>query len=416
MKKLLTLVLTLCIVCTAVGSFPATKSDAANTKDEDRITQNDIDKMQDKLEQLKQEQDRLNSQLEEAKKESNQKAQLIVSYEKVIENYNKDISLTEELIVAYADLITLKSTEYQQKKDEYDRMYLSYKDKLRFANEAGHFSYLNMVFSSDSFSEFLASLFRFGDILDHTNRIMQKLEDCALEIEIMLSELNAAKAEQDNVMRALEAKREEANQRLAEAEDEKRQLDDDAAALQTLIQYYEEQQKKADEQLTQLLKDYQSQIERDKAQWLLWPLDSHNVYITSTFGGRIHPVHQYAHNHSGIDVAGPSSGSIAFENIYATLDGMVIIAGNGSGYGNYVVIDHGDGFTSVYAHCDKLSVKKGQRVKRGDKVGTVGMTGTATGYHLHFELRQDGEKLDPLDYSYLYKGELREAMKFVKWR
>ncbi|MBQ1213525.1 MAG: M23 family metallopeptidase, partial [Tidjanibacter sp.] len=63
----------------------------------------------------------------------------------------------------------------------------------------------------------------------------------------------------------------------------------------------------------------------------------------------MHPVHQYAHNHSGIDVAGPSSGSIAYESIYATLDGVVIIAGNGSGYGNYVVIDHGDGFTSVYA-------------------------------------------------------------------
>ncbi len=410
--------LILCLTVAIFGRFvpPAVDLSAAKTDEKDRITQDDIDKMQDKLNQLAKEQERLNAELETAKKESNQQAALIVSYERVIENYNKDISATEELILAYTDLITLKTTELAEKQDEYDRMLRSYKDKLRFTHEAGNFSYLQMVFSSDSFTEFLSSIFRFGDILDHTNKIMQKLEDCAVEIEQMLADLNIAKAEQDIKIIELASKKAEAEKKMAEAEEEKKQLDDDAAALQTLIKYYEEQQKIADAQLTQLLKDYQSQIERDKAQWLLWPLDTYNNYITSTFGGRIHPVHNYAHNHSGIDIAGPSSGSIANNKIYATLPGVVIISGNGSGYGNYIVIDHGDGFTSVYAHCSKLLVKKGQTVKRGDNIALVGMTGTATGYHLHFELRQDGEKTDPLDYSYLYKNEHRNALDFVQWR
>lgn len=420
-SKYTAFLLTLCLTVSVLSGAwtPTSDVSAAKTASNDRITQDDIDKIQDKLEQLEKEQNRLNAELETAKKEANQQAALIVSYERVIENYRKDISATEELIMAYTDLIALKNSELADKQTEYNRMLLSYKDKLRFAHEAGNFSYLQMVFSSDSFTEFLSSLFRFGDILDHTNRIMQKLDQCAVEIEIMLSDLNTAKAEQDAHILSLNSKKAEAEKKMAEAEEEKKQLEDDAAALETLIKYYEQQQKATDKELTQLLKDYQSQIERDKAQWLLWPLDTktvQNYYVTSTFGGRVHPVHNYAHNHSGIDIAGPTSGSVAGDNIYAVLDGIVIISTNGSGYGNYIVIDHGDGFTSVYAHCSKLLVKKGQKVKRGDLIAYVGMTGTATGYHLHFELRQDGEKQDPLDYSYLFNGEHKNALDFVKWR
>ena len=413
-SKSAALILTLALLLVTLGAFvPAIPSAFA---DSDRITQEDIDKMQDKLDQLAKEQERLNQQLEEAKQVANQKAALITSYESVIANYQKDIAATEELIEAYASLINLKTKELNQKQEEYSRMLRSYKDKLRFTREAGHFSYLQMVFSARNFSEFLSSLFRFGDILDHTNKIMEKLEACAVEIEQMLLELNEAKTEQDNKMLTLASKKAEAEVKMAEAEEEKRQLDDDKAALETLIKYYEEQQKKADEQLTQLLKDYQSQIEREKEAKMLWPLDSHNVYVTSTFGGRIHPVYNKPMNHSGVDLAGPKSGSIAGENIYATLAGVVIISGWGSGYGNYVVIDHGGGLTSVYAHCSKLLVKKGQKVKKGDVIALVGSTGTSTGYHLHFELRQNGEKMDPLDFSYLYKDNYLSAEKIVKYR
>ena len=128
-------------------------------------------------------------------------------------------------------------------------------------------------------------------------------------------------------------------------------------------------------------------------------------------------------NHNGIDVAGRKSGEIAGDNIYAAREGTVIISGYGSGYGNYVVIDHGDDengqrITSVYAHCTELFVKKGDKVKRGDVVGSVGMTGTATGYHLHFEIRVDGEKVDPLNYSYIFERgqEPIPALSFVKYR
>lgn len=423
--KIVALFLSLSLLLVTLGSYVPQSS--LVLAEEDRITQSDIDKMQEKLDQLAKEQERLNGQLEEAKAQTGQKAALITSYEKVIANYKKDIAATEELIAAYTSLITLKNEELAQKQEEYDRMLRSYKDKLRFTRESGHYTYLQMVFSARNFSEFLSSLFRFGDILDHTNQIMHKLEECAVEIEAMLTELNEAKAAQEVKMIELDAKKADAEQKMAEAEEEKRQLEDDAAALETLIQYYAEQQKLADKALTQLLKDYQSQLKREEdeakrkeAAKLRWPLDNtqkdKNIYVTSTFGGRIHPVYQRPMNHSGLDLAGQYSGAIANDNIYAARAGQVIIADYNSGYGNYIVIDHGEGMTTVYAHCSKLLVKKGQMVERGQKIALVGSTGTSTGYHLHFEVRLYGEKKDPLDFTYIIGDDYLPAETFVKYR
>ena len=117
-----------------------------------------------------------------------------------------------------------------------------------------------------------------------------------------------------------------------------------------------------------------------------------------------------------VDLAGQYSGAIANDNIYAARAGQVIIADYNSGYGNYVVIDHGDGMSTVYGHASKLLVKKGQMVERGDVIALVGSTGTSTGYHLHFEVRIKGEKTDPLDYTYIIGNDYLPAETFVKYR
>lgn len=407
----------------------------------DRITQDDIDKIQDELAALEEEQKRLEAELEATKESVGQEAARILTYEALITNYKKEIYATEEIISAYDSLIVLKNKELTNKQTEYSRMVISYKDKLRFTHEMNIFTTLQMVFSAESFSDFLTSSIRFGDILDHTNTIMAKLEECALEIEQTLLELDSAKNEKQTFVASLTATKAHTEALLEEAEREKKMLEDESEAIKTLIEYYHAQHQQTDNALTQLLKDYAEQIRKEEEEqqkkeeeereeqerleqlkWL-WPLEEKNVYITSTFGGRIHPVHNKPLHHSGIDVAGKSSGIIAGDDIFAAREGTVIIAGYGAGYGNYVVIDHGDDengkrLTTVYAHCTTLFVKKGQKVKRGDVVGSVGMTGTATGYHLHFEIRLDGDKVDPLDYSYIFKtGEIPVlATKFVKYR
>ena len=103
--------------------------------------------------------------------------------------------------------------------------------------------------------------------------------------------------------------------------------------------------------------------------------------------------------HTGIDIAGAGCNG---KNITAAADGTVITAGWISGYGNTVVVDHGGGITTLYAHAQRILVKKGDKVKRGDALSLVGMTGYATGPHLHFEVRENGKYVNPLD-GYLKK-------------
>jgi murein DD-endopeptidase MepM/ murein hydrolase activator NlpD len=124
---------------------------------------------------------------------------------------------------------------------------------------------------------------------------------------------------------------------------------------------------------------------------LVYPLMSPRV--SSKFGSRTHPIFKVSRHHSGIDLAAPRGAPIR-----AVRDGLVVFADPYAGYGNLVVVQHENGFTSHYGHCDTIRVKISQSVSAGEIIATVGSTGNSTGPHLHFELRKDGKALDPEEY------------------
>ncbi len=142
-----------------------------------------------------------------------------------------------------------------------------------------------------------------------------------------------------------------------------------------------------------------------------WPLKGTNTYITSYFGGRIHPITGKAQNHSGIDIRAAKG-----TPVYASESGTLYIGCNtcthnygkdeeqlkkcgcGNNYGNYAYIKHPDGMTTLYAHLTSIDVAHGTKVEKGQQIGTVGSTGRSTGFHLHFEMRVGDDRTDPLDY------------------
>ena len=125
---------------------------------------------------------------------------------------------------------------------------------------------------------------------------------------------------------------------------------------------------------------------------MAWPAPSY-TRISSYFAGRIDPITGKKSNHGGLDLASPYGSPILAAN-----SGKVIIAGYHYSYGNYVVIDHGGGVSTLYGHSSKLLVSRGQSVSRGQQIAKVGSTGRSTGNHLHFEVRINGTRVDPLPY------------------
>ena len=108
---------------------------------------------------------------------------------------------------------------------------------------------------------------------------------------------------------------------------------------------------------------------------------------------RIHPVYKVPKLHAGIDIAGPKG-----SDIVASDGGKVIFSGVKSGYGKVIYIDHGEGRTTRYAHCDSLIAKEGDLVSQGQLIAKMGNSGISTGPHLHFEIRENDTPVDPLDY------------------
>lgn len=125
---------------------------------------------------------------------------------------------------------------------------------------------------------------------------------------------------------------------------------------------------------------------------MMWPTDGGS--ISSGYGNRIHPIYKEEKMHTGIDIGG-----IGYDApVYASADGIVITAGWLGGYGNAVIIDHGNGISTLYGHNSKLTVKVGQEVKRGDLIAKSGSTGVSTGPHIHFEVRVNGKTVNPLEW------------------
>jgi uroporphyrinogen decarboxylase len=129
-----------------------------------------------------------------------------------------------------------------------------------------------------------------------------------------------------------------------------------------------------------------------------WPAPGYdkNYNITSPFGWRMHPILKVRKFHSGIDISGYRIGDN--KPAVAAADGVVIFAQSYGGYGNTVIIDHGSNITTLYAHNAKLLVSEGDTVKKGQKISIIGTTGLSTGHHLHFEVRVNGEPVDPMPY------------------
>jgi murein DD-endopeptidase MepM/ murein hydrolase activator NlpD len=238
------------------------------------------------------------------------------------------------------------------------------------------------------------------EIMDYDNAVMDQLIAIRQQIEVDKAELEQARQEQETA----KAEQETAKADLKEQESQVDALVSQISAQQTQLEKAESDLKAAatamDAEIKKKEKELAAQLAAQGTSIVseagfIWPLKTAKT-ITSFFGSRVHPITGKANNHTGIDIAAAGGTSIL-----AAKSGVVITSAYNSSYGNYVVVSHGNGQTTLYAHMRSRAVSEGATVTQGQTIGYVGSTGSSTGNHLHFEVRVNGSRVDPLNY---FKG------------
>ncbi|MBQ2840704.1 MAG: peptidoglycan DD-metalloendopeptidase family protein [Oscillospiraceae bacterium] len=262
--------------------------------------------------------------------------------------------------------------------------------RVRIMEEEGTASMLGIILSADSFSDMLTRTELIGSIVEGDKKLMRELAETRAGIAEKKASLDSARAEQAAAKSNLVAKKNSLQSQYNEANALLKSLNTSAAEYEKAFNEAERAMDAARADLQKLLSNSSSSTYVGGE--FRWPTKA--TRITSPYGTRKDPITKKSSMHTGIDI-GASMGS----EIYASNSGTVIVAGwSSKGYGNYVVVDHGGGKSTLYAHMSKIKTKKGAKVTKGDVIGLVGSTGYSTGPHLHFEILINGKHTNPMNY------------------
>lgn len=278
--------------------------------------------------------------------------------------------------------------------NNYNQQYELVAVRLKVMYQNSSVTKLDTLLASKSIVEFFERLQYMQVVTENDNKMIEDLEAARQDVEYK-------KQLQKEAMELLMQKRGEKEKRIEQLKSSRAEVEGELVKTKTELSKLE---KEIDAQLVEskrlqgIIKNLSSK-KKYVGGTMVWPCPS-SYSVTSPYGMRKHPILRKYKMHTGIDI-GASKGS----SIVAANKGTVIMAhyDKSGGYGNMVVIDHGAGITTLYAHASKLCVKVGDEVKAEDVIAKVGSTGLSTGNHLHFEVRVNGETKNPLSSSYLGK-------------
>ena len=365
------------------------------------ITKKEVDALKKKVAAATAQKNELKSQAASLRSDVSQLEKQLELLDRQMEAQQDEIDAQNELLDELNALIGQKSLELETSEQEEAQQYQRMRERVRFMAEHNSTSYLAILLSSDSFSDFLNRYEIVKQISRRDESLFQQLKEIRNRVALEKQELEDSRAEAETTTAEMDANMRILAQNIADKEKKLGDLKNMAA---------ETQQAYADmvEREEQLMEDYKAAAAKLSSQQtyvggtFMWPLPASNNVITCPYGMRYHPVTGKYKLHTGIDLRA-SSGT----KVFAANGGSVTTSGYSSAWGNYIIISHGGGITTLYAHLSKRSVSKGDKVKQGSVIGYSGNTGYSTGAHLHFEIDKNGVSYDPLTefkgFSYVFK-------------
>ena len=384
-QVLAALLLAVCVLC--VDLSPALA-----------VTQADIDKLKNNASDLSQQKKELQSKISALSDDiaNNMKKKELLDSE--ISVLSSEISNVESQISTYAELITQTEAELLDAQEREAAQYELFCKRVRAMEERGTISYWSVLFKADSFTDLLSRLDFINEIMDSDQKVIQDLQDLQAEIEEKKESLETQKAESEAAKAELVSKKSELNKQREAANALVVQLRASKSEYQEDMDDLSAEAEAVQAQIVKLSKELaaqqaaQGKPSNAALGGYIWPVSSRR--ITSTFGGRASPGGIGSTNHKGIDIGGVGYTT----EIHAAKAGTVIVSQYSRSYGNYVVVSHGSGNTTLYAHMSSRKVSVGQYVNQGDVLGITGSTGNSTGPHLHFEITENGTRINPLKY------------------
>ena len=341
-------------------------------------------------------------------------------------NAKEALILVAEEIAMYDEIIDEKAREVDEAVNREQTQLNRYRTRVRAMEENGGYNILAIVVRSSNLSQLLSGLDDMGEIMESDKALERQYRAAREETERIKAEYEEVRADCEDKQATLREEQAAIQAQITKAEGELAELAESiAAALQQYEQEMAAEQAAANE-LTRTIAAYEEQKRQEAAAaaaaaaqqqagggggaagggeggaapapvpsgsgMFSWPVPC-SSRVSSGFGYRADPFTGQTVGHAGIDIDGFGNDG---KPVVAAAGGTVITAGSSSGYGNYVTIDHGNGYQTVYAHMTELTVSSGQSVSAGQQVGTLGATGRATGTHCHFEVRVNGSPTDPM--------------------
>ena len=358
------------------------------------VTQSEIDALKAEQAASQARQDELEEQLadvEADQAEAQQRRQLLQAQ---LDAINNEIENIDKQIAYYDQEIAQKEEEQAEAEANEEAQYELFCQRVRAMEEEGTVSYWSILFNSESFSEMLDRLADIDAVMDYDNQVMDELIAIREEIIALRTQLETSRAEEQAARDQQAAKQAEQQAKVAEAQELLDQINADVAEVNRQLDAESEAAAEIQAEIAQKQKQLEEQrrqnnITIDSETSYLWPLPGY-YRLSSLFGYRIHPITGEAHSHTGIDIPAPGN-----TPILACKSGQVVTSAYHYSYGNYVVIDHGNGNSTLYAHMSSRAVSEGDMVTQGQTIGYVGTTGSSTGNHLHLEVRDNYTRVDP---------------------
>lgn len=415
LKIITAIMLTLIFCMQPVCNVQATEeSNLSEAQQEKKTLENDLQKAKELIDSLKGSKEDIQSEVEKLDKQLNEISGKVKELESRLSKKRQEIADTES---------ALNKAKEQEKKQ-----YRNMKKRIQFMYENGQTSYVEMLLSADSFTDFLNAVEYITQISQYDRKMLKEYQNMQVTIADTQKTLETDYAS----LQSLQAKVQEEKQAVAVLESAKKgelnDVADDLTDAQTVAKAYEAEIQAQNEVIAQIQAAQKRAAEQQAAQQqaqaaeenqgatdaagenqntaqnttpsgngqstgsMMWPCPS-SKRVTSDYGPRTSPTNGASSNHKGIDI-----GAAYGADIVAADGGTVLVATYSSSGGNYVIIDHGGGLCTVYMHASSLTVSAGQTVSKGQVIAKVGSTGISTGNHLHFGVTLNGVYVSPWGY------------------